>query len=135
MKKTISLLALVAAAVLAGCSTTASHRDYSGMAKTRIVVTVACNNPDTKFTGTVDSDGHSVQLDGTGHGTFHATGHEFVCWFKKDGSDGRIAISVSEEGTNLGNSSVATKYGGVRAEIVRTAKEHRETFTAVPDAR
>ena len=135
MKIAITLLTISAAVALAGCSTTPSHRDISGVAKTEIVATVTCSNPDTKFTGTIDSDGHLVHLGGTGRRTFHATGHEFVCLFKKDGSEGGISISVSEAGTNLGSSSIATKYGGVRAEIVRTGKEHRETFTAVPDAR
>ncbi len=134
MKRTISLLTIAAAAVLVGCGTTSSHSDFSGMAKTKIVITVTCSNPDTKFTGTIDSDGHPVQLGGTGHGTFQATGHEFFCVFRKDGSDGALSISASEAGKNLGSSSIATKYGGVRVEIVRTGKEQRDTFTAVPDS-
>lgn len=135
MKITIILVTIVAAVVLTGCSTTSSHRDSSGMAKTEIVVTVTCSNPDTKFTGTIDSDGHLAQVRGTGHGTFHASGHKFVCLFKKDGSDGGISISVSEAGKNLGSSSIATRYGGVRADIVRTAMEQHDAFTAVPDSR
>jgi hypothetical protein len=124
-----------AAVVLAGCSTPSPHRDFSGMPKTEIVVTVTCSNPNSKFTGTIVSDGQPVQLGGTGQATFHAKGHELVCSFRKDGSDGAISISVSEAGNNLGNSSIATKYGGVRAEVVRTAMEHHEIFTAAPDSR
>jgi hypothetical protein len=135
MKTTLSLLTIVAAVVLTGCSTTTSHRDVSGMAKTEIVVTINCSNPNTTFTGTIVSDGHPVQLGGTGHGTFHAAGHECVCSFTKDGSDGRISISVSEAGKNLGSSSIGTRFGGVRAEIVRTAMEQHDTFTAAPDSR
>jgi len=130
MKTTRSLLIIIAGVALAACSTTSSHRDSSGRAKTEIVVTVTCSNPGTKFSGTIVSDGHTVQLGGTGHGTFHAAGHEFVCSFKNDGSDGQISISVSEAGKNLGNSRIATKYGGVRADIVRTGLEQRDTFTA-----
>jgi len=130
MKTTTSLLTILAAVFLAGCSTPSSHRDVSGMAKTHIVVTVTCSNPDTKFTGTIVSDGHSVQLAGTGHGTFRATGHELVCSFKKDGSDGGISISVSEAGNNLGSSNIATKFGGVRAEVVRKPTDLHETFSA-----
>jgi hypothetical protein len=130
MKITASRFAIAAIVLLAGCSTTSSHRDTAGAAKTDIVVTVTCSNPNTKFTGTIVSDGRSVQLGGTGHGTFHASGHELVCSFKKDDSKGGISISVSEAGRNLGNSTIATKFGGVRAEIVRTAKEQHDTFTA-----
>jgi hypothetical protein len=135
MKTAITLLATLTTVVLAGCSSTSSHRDFSGTPTTEIVVTVTCSNPETKFSGTIVSDGHPVQLDGTGHGSFHAKGHELVCSFRKDGSDGAISISVSEAGNELGNSNIATKYGGVRADIVRTAMAHSETFTAVPDAR
>ena len=135
MKSTISLLTIVGAVVLQGCGTTSSHRAGSGMAKTEIVVSVTCSNPNTKFAGTIDSDGHSVQLSGKGHGTFHATGQEFVCLFKKDGTDGRISVSVSENGNNLGYSSIATKFGGVRADIARTALRQHTTFTSVPDTR
>jgi hypothetical protein len=134
MKSTISLLTIVGPIVLAGCSTTSSHHD-AGKAKTEIIVTVTCSNPKTNFTGTIDSDGHSVQLGGKGHGTYRVTGQQFVCLFKKDGTDGRISISVSEDGNNLGNSNIATKFGAVRADIARTAMERHETFTAVPDSR
>jgi hypothetical protein len=130
MKFTISLLTIVAALVLAGCRTKSSHSDSAAMPKTDIVVTVTCSNPDTKFTGTIVSDGHSVQLHGAGHGTFHATGHQLVCSFRKDASDGQISISVSEAGNDLGNANIATKFGGVRADIVRTAMERHDTFSA-----
>jgi hypothetical protein len=100
------------------------------MAKTHIVVTVTCSNPQTQFTGTIVSDGHPVQLRGTRHGTFHASGYELVCSFKKNASDGAISVSVSEAGNNLGTSNIATKFGGVRAEIVRKATERHETFSA-----
>src|SRR5712691_5245633 len=66
MKTTKSLFTIVSAIVLAGCSATSSHREVSGMAKTHIVVMVSCSNPDTKFTGTIVSDGHPMQLSGTG---------------------------------------------------------------------
>lgn len=135
MKTTITLLTTLVAVVLAGCSSTPPHRDFSGTPNTEIVVTVTCSNPNTKFTGTIVSDGHTVQLAGTGHGTFHAKGHELVCSFRKDDSDGAISISVSEAGNNLGNSNIATRYGGVRADIVRTAIAHCDTFTALPDSR
>lgn len=130
MKSTISLLPIIAALVLVGCRTKSSHPDSSGTSKTHIVVTITCSNPDTKFTGTIVSDGHSVQLHGNGHGTFNASGYKLVCSFKKDASDGQISISVSEAGKDLGNARIATKFGGVRADIVRTAMEHHETFSA-----
>jgi hypothetical protein len=135
MKSTIMLLTIVSAVVFAGCSTTSSRREVSGMAKTEIEVKITCTNPETKFTGTIDTDGDSVQLSGEGHGTFHATGREFVCVFKKDGTDGGMSISVSEGGNNLGYSSTATKFGGVRADIVRKGTDQRTTFAAVPETR
>ena len=128
MKTIPTLLALIAAAVLAGCSTTSSQRAYSGP-KTDIVVTVTCSNPDTRFTGSIVTDGHAVQSGGTGHATFHTTGHEFVCSFKKTDPDGRISISVSEACKELGNSSTAEKFGGVRAEFVRALMARSDIFT------
>ena len=128
MKNIPTLLALIAAAVLTGCSTTPSQHAYSGPT-TDIVVTVTCSNPDTRFTGSIVTDGHAVQSGGTGHATFHATGHEFVCSFKKTDPDGRISISVSEAGKEFGNSSTGEKFGGVRAEIVRSLLARSDVFT------
>ena len=128
MKTIPSLLAVIAATILVGCSTTSSQHAYSGPT-TDIVVTVTCSNPDTRFTGSIVTDGHAVQSGGTGHATFHATGHEFVCSFKKTDPDGRISISVSEAGKELGNSSTGEKFGGVRAEFVRSLLARSDVFT------
>ena len=130
MKTIPTLLALIAAAAFAGCSTTPSHHAYSGPT-TDIVVTVTCSNPDTRFTGSIVTDGHAVQSGGTGHATFHATGHEFVCSFKKTDPAGRISISVSEAGKELGNSSTGEKFGGVRAEVLRTPMVQHDIFTTL----
>jgi hypothetical protein len=130
MKATLSLItAITAAAILMGCGTTKSHRDYSGIPAAKIDVTVSCSNPATKFEGTIVSDGHSEPFNGVGSGTFHATGHELICSFKKTGGEGQISISVSEAGNNLGNAYTGQKFGGVRAEIVRTAVGPHQTFS------
>ena len=128
MKTLPTLLALIAAAVLTSCRTTSSQRAYSGPT-TDIVVTVTCSNPDTRFIGSIVTDGHAVQSGGTGHATFHATGHEFVCSFKKTDPAGRILISVSEAGKELGSSSTGEKFGGVRAEFARSLVARSDVFT------
>lgn len=120
----------MAAAVLTGCATTSSQRAYSGPT-TDIVVTVTCSNPNTRFTGSIVTDGHAVRTGGTGHGIFHATGHEFVCSFKKTDPNGRISISVSEAGKELGTSSTEDRFGGVRAEFLRTPAYQYDVFTTL----
>ena len=129
MKTIASLLAVIAATILVGCSTTSPHRDFTGLPATDITVSVTCSDPSMRFTGTIVSDGHPVQLGGTGHGTFSATGHEFVCSFKKTVADGQISISVSEAGKTIGSSDNGCKFGGVRAEVLRTPMEQHDIFT------
>jgi len=96
---------------------------------TEITVTVTCSDPNMRFTGTICSDGRSQEYSGTGKGTYHASGHEILCSFKKVDSDGRIALSAGEMGQQLGESSTANKFGGVRAEFLRLPNEQRTIFT------
>ena len=128
MKTTPSLLAAVAAAILAGCGTTSPHRDFTGLPATDITVSVTCSEPGMGFTGTIVSDGHAEEFSGTGSGTFHASGHEFVCSFQKTGEDGRISLAASESGGNSGSASSTRKHGGVRAEFLLTPEKH-DVFT------
>jgi hypothetical protein len=129
MKTIKSLLTIIATTLLFGCATTPRHGDFSGMPATDITVTVSCGDPGMTFTGTIVSDGHSEQLSGAGSATFHATGHEFVCSFRKTGVAGRISISVSEAGESLGSSSTTDEFGGVRAELLRTPSRRHTIFT------
>src|SRR5262249_47037397 len=129
MKTNLSLCAAItAAAIFTGCGTMQSHH-VSGSPAAKIDVTVSCSNPGTKFEGTIVSDGHSTSFKGSGCRTFHAAGHELICSFKKTGAVGQISISVSEAGNNLGNAYTGHEFGGVRAEIVRTAAAQCQTFT------
>lgn len=127
MKAITLLLALSLTSLLFGCSTASLHRDYSGIPATDIVVTVSCSDPKMGFAGTIVSDGQSQQLSGVGSGTFQATGHEFVCSFRKTDADGLISISVSEAGKVLGSSR--TPDSGVRAEVLRTPLAQHTVFT------
>ena len=129
MKTIPSLLAVIAATILVGCSTTSSHRDTAGTPATDITVSVTCSEPTMRFTGTIVADGHTERFSGTGSGTFHASGHELVCSFKKTGDDGRISLAVSESGKTLGSSSTVFKQGGVRAEFVRSLMVRSDVFT------
>jgi hypothetical protein len=129
MKASLSLFsAIAAAAIVMGCGTTQSHHDLSGSPTAKIDVTVTCSNPATKFEGTIVSDGHSRPFKGAGSRTFHATGHELICSFKKTGAEGQISVSVSESGNDLGNAYTGQEFGGVRAEIVRTAAQQHQTL-------
>jgi len=128
MKKILSLLPLITATIFVGCSTTSPQRDFSGMPPMDIVVTVTCGDPAMKFTGTIVSDGHTRNYSGAGSRTFHATGHEIICSFKKTGADGRISIAGSASAKDGGNATTDQKFGGVRAEFVRTTKEQHNLF-------
>ena len=130
MKAMALLPAVIVTTIFAGCGTTSSHRDYSDMPATDLMVTVTCSNPNTRFAGSIVTDGHSVPSVGTGHGTLHTAGHEFVCSFHKTDPDGQISISVSEAGKVLGGSTNAGHtLGGVRAEFLRTPLERHDIFT------
>ena len=129
MKTPSSLLSLVILALLAGCATTSPQRDLSGMPPINIVTTVSCSDPAIKFTGTIVSDGHTRNYSGTGSGTFHATGHDIICSFKKTGTAGRISIAASTSDKGQGNSTTDRKFGGVRAEFLRAPKEQHDIFT------
>jgi hypothetical protein len=129
MKTITSLLAIIALTALAGCSTTSSQRAYSGMPVTEIVATVSCSDPGMRFTGTIVSDGHVQKYSGVSSGTYRASGHEIVCSFKKSGTDGKITLAVSEAGHQEGQSSTPVKFGGVRAELVRTLEAQSTLFT------
>ena len=129
MKTIPALLAVIAATILVGCSTTSSHRDTAGIPATDITVSVTCSEPTMRFTGTIVADGHTERFSGTGSGTFHASGHELVCSFKKTGDAGRISLAVSESGKTLGSSSSVEKLGGVRAELLHTLMARQEVFT------
>jgi hypothetical protein len=124
-----SHLTLVVAIFLSGCNTTSPRCNYSGIPATEIIVTISCSEPSLRFTGTIVSDGHSEQLSGTGSATFHAKGHEITCSFKKTDVDGRISIAVSEAGKKLGSASTPQRFGGVRAELIRTPSKQHTLFT------
>ena len=125
MKLIITLLAFTA--LLIGCGTNSTRQNYSGIPPTSIVVTVSCSDPNMGFSGTIVTDGRTNQLSGIGSGTFNVTGHEFVCSFKKEGANGLISISASEDGKVLGNSR--TPHDGVRAEFLRTPSAEHTVFT------
>ncbi len=129
MKHLAPLFALFAAAAFVGCSTTSSHRDFSGVPATDIAVTITCSDPDMRFSGTICSDGRSQKYSGMGSGAYHTSGHEVICSFKKLGSNGRITLSAAEMGQQPGGSSTTNKFGGVRAEFLRLPNEQRTIFT------
>ena len=126
-----SVLFILTATWLSGCSTIHPHHDYSGIPATNIVVTITCSEPKTRFDGTIVCDGVSQLLSGVGSGSFSVSGHEFFCSFRKLDTPGSIAISVSEAGHSLGNSSTEAPSGGVRAEIFRTPLQYHTLFTTL----
>ena len=65
-----------------------------------------------------------------GGGTYHASGHEVVCAFRKTaGVAGKISLAVSRAGVRLGDSSTGDKNGGVRAELLYAPPEEHALFT------
>ena len=131
MKTIPTLLALTAAVALAGCATPPPpQRDFAGIAPTDFTVTVKCSEPTMRFTGMIVSDGQCENWVGIGGGTYHASGHEVVCAFRKTtGVAGTISLAVSGADGPLGNSSTDGKCGGVRAELLYAPTKERALFT------
>jgi len=130
MKTITSLPSIIAAVFLTGCATTSNQHDYSGKPPVDVDVAVTCSDTSAKFTGTILCDGQTRIISGVGSGAYHVTGHDIVCSFKKtDAGRGRISISATTSDQASGNSTTDQKFGGVRAEIMRTAKEQHDIFT------
>lgn len=129
MKVITFLSALIAVAFLAGCSTTSHRRDFSGIPATDFTLCVTCGEPSIRYTGTIVSDGHSELVSGKGNGTYYISAHKIACSFKKTDADGRISLAVSEAGKTQGSSSTISRFGGVRAEVLRTPSEQHDVFT------
>ncbi len=130
MRTTILLLALVAAAILSGCSTVSSHHDFTGIPAADFTVTVTCGEPSTRFSGTIVSDGKTEHLSGTGKSTFQVSGHEIVCAFKKVDAVGRIQMKITKAGGLVGEAITDEKFGGVRAELLYTPDQRHTVFTS-----
>jgi hypothetical protein len=117
------------AALLAGCATSPAPKGYSGIPPTDITATVTCSDPAMKFSGTIVSDGRTEKFSGTGHGTFHATGHEIICSFRKSAASGQITLSVSSSDNSHGTCN-AGGFHCARAEILRALREQHDIFTS-----
>ncbi|HEY4416166.1 MAG TPA: hypothetical protein VGO57_10775 [Verrucomicrobiae bacterium] len=111
MKNIVYLLALIVAFCLWGCSSTSANHTSS------VTVTVSCNDPGMKFTGTIVSDGQSQPVAGKGSRTFQITGETVTFSFKKTGADGQISLAVMKGDECIGRSTTDAKFGGVRGEI------------------
>ena len=130
MKTIPSLLAVIAVTIFVGCSTASRHRDFTGIPATDFTVSVKCGEPNMRFTGTIVSDGHTEHLSGLGSGTFHISGHEVICAFKKTDAAGRISLTISKGDTHVGDAISDETYGGVRAELLYTPEQRHTLFTS-----
>ena len=131
MKIIPTFLALIAVVALAGCATPPPPpKSFAGIAPSEFTVTVTCSNPTARFTGMIVADGQCENWVGIGGGTYHATGHEVVCAFRKTaGVAGKISLAVSRAGVRLGESNTDDKNGGVRAELLYAPPEEHALFT------
>ncbi|HEX7652214.1 MAG TPA: hypothetical protein VF607_01830 [Verrucomicrobiae bacterium] len=129
LKLSFSLGIGLVGAVLAGCQSTMVHRTYEGLPRTEFDIHVSCSEPSQNFMGTVTTDGHPVKLSGTGQNTYHFIGHELSCAFKQVDAQGMITLSVEVAGQKIGTVNNTGRFGGVRAEILRTPTESHEVFT------
>ena len=85
--------------------------------------------PGLIFTGKLVTDGATREVSGTVPATYQVSAHELVCSFKKTEALGNIALKVSEGDKDLGSSNSRTRYGGVRAEILRAPSARSTVFT------
>ncbi len=127
MKNIYAMITAFAFAALFGCAS--APQNYGGSPATNIIVNVTCTDSGARFNGTITCDGQTERLVGIGQGSFPATGHAFACSFQKSDDAGKILLSVSEGGKNLGSSSTGGVSGGVRAELLRTPTEQQTLFT------
>lgn len=122
-----TFILLAAVMSLNGCATP-EPKTYTGPTRD-IIVNVTCSDPHARFYGMIMSDGEVERFVGIGHGEFPAHGHEFVCSFQKSDEAGKISVSISEAGKNLGDSSTGSPTGGVRAEMLQTAEQQHTLFS------
>jgi hypothetical protein len=120
---------VLAVAAFAGCATENSVQKYSGISPKEVTVTVTCSDPNTRFGGTIITDGQAEHWIGIGSATFHASGHNIMCQFRKTADAGRLSLAVSRAGVPLGDSSTDDKFGGVRAELVSASPQESVLFT------
>ena len=130
MKRLTPLMAVLAAALVTGCSTTTSQRSFTGIPATDFTVSVTCGEPTVGFAGTIVVDGHTEPYSGTGSGTFQIRGHEIVCAFKKTEAPGRITLRITKAGELVGEASTDEAHGGVRAELLYIPNQRRTSFTS-----
>jgi len=130
MKTIPLLLAVIAMTILAGCGTTSGHRDFTGIPATDFTVSVTSGEPSMRFTGTIVSDGRTEHLSGTGSSTFHVSGHEVVCAFKKADLAGRMSLKITKAGDLVGEAHTDEIHGGVRAELLYTPEQKHTLFTS-----
>jgi RNA polymerase sigma factor (sigma-70 family) len=73
----------------------------------------------TKFNGMIITDGKVNKVSGTLPATFTEQGNDVKLAFQKTNEKGSIALSVSEDGKELGSSSTGEAYAGVLAQFLR----------------
>jgi hypothetical protein len=139
----IFAMMLGGAALLAGCNnhqTSATPAtlteiyiertgDVTRVPAADLTVTITCSESGASFAGTIVSDGKTQSYSGKTQGTYHVTGHQIECSFKKLAGAGTIKIYVYEGGKELGQAGTPAAQGGVRAEVFRGVNNSHSLFT------
>lgn len=131
--KHFAVLSLLASVFfLSGCETekpTSTAAKFTGIPPKALTVTVTCSDQNTRFMGSITTDGETDHLVGMSSGTYQTSGHEIFCEFKKTDKCGRITLTVSSNGKKLGNSSTDEDFGGVRADLFFAPPKEHALFT------
>jgi hypothetical protein len=123
--KHMSLAALLAV-VLAGCQTTTkptnSKREFAGCPTTDFTLSIECTSPNMAFTGTIATDGEEQKVSGIGSGRYHVSTHHLVCVFAASTAEGKLLLTVTDEGPSQARSIMGPAHG-IRVDYLRGPNE------------
>ncbi len=123
--KHMSLAALLAV-ILMGCHTTMkdtnSKRDFTGCPTTDFTLSIECTSPNMEFTGTIATDGEEQKVSGIGSGRYHVSTHHLVCVFAASRAEGKLLLTVSDEGPSQARSIMGPAHG-IRIDYLRGPNE------------
>ena len=126
MKTRHMSLAALLAVVLGGCQTTTKHtnskQDFAGFPTTDFTLNVECTSPNMTLSGAIATDGEEQQVSGIGSGRYHVSTHHLVCVFAASTAEGKLLLTVTDEGPSQARSIMGPAHG-IRVDYLRGPNE------------
>lgn len=101
---------------------TTLKQDFDGFPNTDFTLRVECTSPETAFTGTIGTDGDERKVSGIGSGSYHVSTHHLVCVFAADSAEGKLLLTVTDEGPSQARSIMGPAHG-IRIDYLRGPNE------------